>query len=163
MAIAWRATAAHDASTVTFTYPEPIMKSLLFVALLSLACATTHITVVSPAHAADASSPSQAVGETSGIVVAGSLVPVVLAGSVVVVALEKTGEGIDLLLGSAVDGSRATVRLSGKAAEGLSVAAGTVVDVSATATGHLLVVSGKAIAFIPNEAGKALLHSAKVG
>ncbi|HEX8606115.1 MAG TPA: hypothetical protein VF774_25965 [Pseudoduganella sp.] len=139
------------------------MKRLLLVALLSLACAATHVTVITPARAADASNPSQAVGEASGIVVAGSLVPVVLAGSVVIVALEKTGAGVDLLLKSAVDGSLATVRLSGKAAQGLSVAAGTVVDVSATATGTLLVASGKAIAFIPNEAGKALLHSAKVG
>lgn len=131
------------------------MKRLLFVTLLSLACAT--------GHAADASAPSQAVGDASGFVVAGSLAPVVVAGSVVVVALHKTGEGVDLLLRSAVDGSRATVRLSGKAAEGLSVAAGTAVDVSATASGHLLVASGKAIAFIPNEAGKALLRSSKVG
>ncbi|MBB3220607.1 hypothetical protein [Pseudoduganella umbonata] len=130
------------------------MKSLLFAALLSLACAN--------GQAADASSPSQAVGEASGLVVAGSLATVLVAGSVVAVGLAKAGEGVDLLLQSAVDGSRATVRLSGKAAEGLSVAAGTAVDVSATATGHLLVVSGKAIAFIPNEMGKALLHSRKV-
>lgn len=130
------------------------MKSLLLAALLSIACAN--------GHAADASSPSQAVGEASGIVVAGSLVPVVIAGSVVVVALEKAGEGVDLLLQSSVDGSRATVRLSGKAAAGLSIAAGTAVEVSTTATGHLLIASGKAIAFIPNEAGKALLHSRKV-
>jgi hypothetical protein len=143
---------ADDAST--FTYMNRIMKSLLLAALLSLACANS--------HAADASSPSQAVGEASGIVIAGSLVPVVIAGSVVVVAVEKAGEGVDLLLQSAADGSRATVRLSGKAAAGLSVAAGTVVEVSTTATGHLLVASGKAIAFIPNETGKALLHSRKV-
>jgi len=130
------------------------MKSLLLATLLSLACVN--------GHAADASSPSQAVGEASGIVVAGSLVTVLVGGSIVVVALEKAGEGVDLLLQSAADGSRATVRLSGKAAAGLSVAAGSAVDVSATATGHLLVASGKAIAFIPNEAGKALLHSRKV-
>ncbi|GGX76514.1 hypothetical protein GJV26_17300 [Massilia dura] len=134
------------------------MKRLLLATLLSLACATAPVA----ARAADASSPSHAAGEVSGIVVGGSLVSVAIAGSVVFVAMEKTGEGVDLLLRSAADGSRATVRLSGKAAEGLSVAAGTVVDVSATATGHLLVASGKAIAFIPNEAGKALLHHAEV-
>ncbi len=129
------------------------MKRLLCLTLLSLACAT--------GHAADGSAPSQAIGEASGVVVVGSLVPVVLAGSVVVVALEKTGEGVDLLLESAADGSRATVRLSGKAAEGLSVAAGTAVDVTATSTGHVLVAAGKVIAFVPNAAGKALLRSAR--
>jgi hypothetical protein len=133
---------------------QRIMKRLLLVTLLSLSCAT--------GHAADAATPSQAIGDASGLVVAGSLVPVVVAGSVVVIGVSAVADGVDLLLESAADGSRATVRLSGKAAEGLSVAAGTAVDVSATATGYLLVASGKAIAFIPNEAGKALLHSRKV-
>ncbi|WBS02311.1 hypothetical protein OU994_29385 [Pseudoduganella sp. SL102] len=127
------------------------MKSLLLATLLSFACAT--------GQAADASSPSGAIGDASGFVAAGSLVSVVIAGSVVVVAVDKAADGIDLVLESVKDGSRATVRLSGKAAEGLSVAAGTVVNVSATATGHLLVASGKVIAFIPNEAGKALLRT----
>jgi hypothetical protein len=134
---------------------EPMMKRLLFVTLLSLACAT--------GHAADASAPSQALGEASAHVVGGALLPVAVAGSVVVVSVIAVAHGVDLVLESAVDGSRATVRLSGKAAEGLSVAAGSAVQVSATATGHLLVASGKVIAFIPNEVGKALIRSAKVG
>ena len=129
------------------------MKSLLLATLLSFACAT--------GQAADASSPSESIGDASAIVVAGSLAPVVIGGSILVVAVDKAGEAIDLLLESAKDGSRATVRLSGKASEGLSVAAGTAVNVSATATGHVLVASGKVIAFIPNEAGKALLRSTK--
>lgn len=129
------------------------MKSLLLATLLSFVCAT--------GQAADASSPSESIGDASAIVVAGSLAPVVIGGSILVVAVDKVGDGIDLLLESAKDASRATVRLSGKAAEGLSVAAGTVVNVSATATGHVLVASGKVIAFIPNEAGKALLRSTK--
>jgi hypothetical protein len=42
------------------------------------------------------------------------------------------------------------------------VAAGTTLDVVATASGHMLVLSGKVLAFIPNELGKALLHHAEV-
>ncbi|QGZ39757.1 hypothetical protein IP92_02061 [Pseudoduganella flava] len=129
------------------------MKRLFLAALLSLSCA---------AHAADGSAPSRALSDITGSVVGGSAVAVLVAGSVVV-GVDKIADGIELVLKNAADGSRATVRLSGKAAEGLSVAAGTVLDVTATASGHLLVMSGKAIAFIPNEAGKALLHSAKVG
>lgn len=129
------------------------MKRHLLAILLSLCCA---------AHAADGSAPSRALSDITGSVVGGSAVAVLVAGSVVVVGVDKLADGIELVLKNAADGSRATVRLSGKAAEGLSVAAGTVLDVTATASGHVLVMSGKAIAFIPNEAGKALLHSARV-
>ena len=36
------------------------------------------------------------------------------------------------------------------------------VSVVAVSTGHVLVASGKAIAFIPNELGKSLLYHSKV-
>ena len=61
---------------------------------------------------------------------------------------------LDLRLGRAL-----TAFVTGAA---LSLAAGAVVNVVALSTGHMLVMSGKAIAFIPNELGKALLHHSKV-
>ena len=130
------------------------MKRLFASALLCLCCAAT--------HAADGSVPSRALSDVTGSVVAGSAVTLLVGGSLVVAGVDKIGDGIELLLKNAANGSRATVRLSGKAAEGLSVAAGTVLDVTATATGHLLVMSGKVIAFIPNAAGNALLHASAV-
>jgi len=46
--------------------------------------------------------------------------------------------------------------------QGASLAAGTVVTVSALSTGWLLSTASEAIAFIPNEIGAALLYSERV-
>ena len=48
-----------------------------------------------------------------------------------------------------------------KALGGLSLATGAVLEVVTASTGYVLVMSGKTIAFLPNEAGKALLHHAR--
>jgi hypothetical protein len=44
----------------------------------------------------------------------------------------------------------------------VSVAAGTAVAVTALSAGWILSSAGKAIAFIPNEIGKALLYNERV-
>lgn len=132
------------------------MKRLLIATCLTLACAATPF-----AGAADASAPSQAVSEVTGSVVGGSIIAVAVGGSLVVASVAAVGEGIEVVLKNVAKGSTATVRLSGKAAQQLSLAVGTVVEVVATATGHVLMASGKAIAFIPNETGKALIRSSK--
>jgi hypothetical protein len=54
------------------------------------------------------------------------------------------------------------MRLTGQAARGASLVVGSAVEVVAVSTGSLLVASGKAIAFIPNEIGLALLHQSRV-
>jgi len=113
------------------------------------------------AQAAGQSAPSQASANLSAVVIGGSILSVAVAGSVVVASVRAVGDGLEVVLESAVDASRATLRLSGKAAGGLSLAVGCTVEVVAASTGHVLVMSGKAIAFLPNEAGKALLHSAR--
>ena len=58
----------------------------------------------------------------------------------------------------ALDLSFTKSTLSAQAAGGLSVAAGTVVLVTAMSAGWVLSAAGKAIAFIPNEIGKALVY-----
>jgi len=133
------------------------MKRTLLLSLLGLAIATG-------AHAAPdggPSAPSQASANLSGVVVFGSILSVAAAGSLVVASVRTVGEGIEVVLESAVDASRTTVRLSGKALGGLSLATGTVLEVVTASTGYVLVMSGKTIAFLPNEAGKALLHHAR--
>ena len=84
-----------------------------------------------------------------------------IGASVVVASATAVGDGIEIVLESAGQASRATVRLSGEAARGLSIGAGTVLQVVAMSTGQALVLSGKVLAFIPNEAGQALLHHAR--
>jgi hypothetical protein len=126
----------------------------LFAALLGLACAT--------GQAADQSSAaSQASANLSGVVVGGSILTVAATGSVVVASVRTVADGLEVVLESAANASRATVQLSGKALGGLSLAVGTTLEVVAASTGHVLVMSGKAIAFLPNEAGKALLHHSR--
>jgi hypothetical protein len=136
-----------------FHLAEGHMKHLFIITALSLA--------VGSAHAADLSAPSQALGDGSALVVGGSLLSVAAAGSVVVGSAHLVAGGIELVLEGAGAASTVTVRLSGAAARGLSIAAGTTLEVAALSTGHALVLSGKVLAFIPNEAGKALLHHAR--
>lgn len=91
--------------------------------------------------------------------------PVVLlsaGASLTVVAVEATSAGTVWLLERASDGARMSVTLGAQAAGGLSVAAGTVVVASAFSAGWVLSQAGKAIAYIPNEIGAALLHNERL-
>ena len=131
------------------------MQRALLVTLFSLALTS------GAAHAAPGggpSAPSQASANLSAVVVGGSILTVAAAGSVVVASVRTVGDALEIVLEGAADASRATVRLSSTAVGGLSLATGTVLEVVTASTGYVLVMSGKAIAFLPNEAGKALLH-----
>ena len=79
-----------------------------------------------------------------------------------VVAVEASATGAVWVLERASDGARATVRLGSQAAGAMSVAAGTVVVVTAMSTGWVLSAASQAIAFIPNEIGAALLYNERV-
>ena len=132
------------------------MKRILLAALLGLACSASQ----AAGHAGQ-SELSNASANLSGVVVGGSILTLAATGSVVVASARTVGDGIEIVLEGAMDASRATVRLSGRAAAGLSLAAGTALEVVTASTGYVLVMSGKALAFIPNEAGKALLHHSR--
>lgn len=79
-----------------------------------------------------------------------------------VVAVEASVDGTVWLLERASDGARASVTLSAAAAGGVSLAAGTVVVVSAFGAGWLLSATGQALCFIPNQIGQALLYNERV-
>lgn len=130
------------------------MRRVLLLSLLCFACTSAHAGGAN----GDASAPSRLSTDASAMVIGGSLLSVAAAGSVVVISVAASAEGVVLVLQGAGEASTATVRLSGAAARGLSVAAGTVLEVVATSTGHVLVLSGKALAFVPNELGKVLVH-----
>jgi len=134
------------------------MKRTLFAAVLALASTA----VLAAGHQSGHSAVSNASANLSGVVVGGSILTVAAAGSVVVASVKTVGDGLEVVLESVADASRATVRLSGKVAGGVSLAAGATLEVVSASTGYVLVMSGKAIAFLPNEAGKALLHHARV-
>ena len=79
-----------------------------------------------------------------------------------VVAVEASADGAVWVLERASDGARASVNLGTQAAGGLSVAVGTVVVTTAFSAGWVLSAAGQAIAYIPNEIGRALLHNEQV-
>ncbi|WP_372527781.1 hypothetical protein [Piscinibacter sp.] len=79
-----------------------------------------------------------------------------------VVAVEAAADGTVWVLERASDGARASLTLSAQAAGGVSVAVGTVVVVTNFSAGWVLSAAGKAIAYIPNEIGAALLYNERV-
>lgn len=92
-------------------------------------------------------------------------IPLVLAvgGSVLLVrSVEASARGMVVVLERVSDGARASVELVGKAAGGASVAVGQSVTIIAFGAGVLLSVAGQAIAFLPNEIGRRLMHSEKL-
>jgi hypothetical protein len=75
-----------------------------------------------------------------------------------VVAVEVSAEGTVWVLERASDGARASVRLAGNVA----LASGAAVTVVAIGNGHVLSAAGRALCFIPNELGAALLYHERV-
>jgi hypothetical protein len=87
-----------------------------------------------------------------------------LAGGAVltVVAVQASATGTVWVLERASDGARATLHFSGHVAQGASMLAGTAVAVTAITAGYVLSAAGQAIALIPNELGRALLHNERI-
>ena len=121
-----------------------------------------------PLHAGAHGGPSDAsaLSALSALPIAVSVaapVAIVSGGALLtLVAVEAASDGAVWVLERASDGARAGVRLSAQAAGGLSVAAGTVIVVTAISTGCVLSAAGRAIAFVPNAIGNALLYNERV-
>lgn len=91
--------------------------------------------------------------------VGGLAVSSLVAGmTLVVVGVETVAGSTVWVLERASDGARVSLTFTGKVVGSASTAVGTVVTVSAVGAGTVLSVAGRAIAFVPNEIGKALLH-----
>lgn len=137
------------------------MKQLFATALL---CAATLAPLAQAANS-DTTNASDHASMASAIVLVGSMSLLAAAGEVVVDTVEDVADGSVLVLKStaksASSAATASVKLSRKAAQGLALAAGTALDVVAVSTGHVLVLSGKTIAYLPNAAGLAILHHSK--
>lgn len=96
------------------------------------------------------------------LLVAAPVVVLSAGATLTLVAVEASATGAVWVLERASDGARASLKLSPPAAGGLSVAAGTVVVVTAISTGWVLEAASRAIAFVPNEIGAALLYNEPV-
>ncbi|MES2295967.1 MAG: hypothetical protein V4582_02945 [Pseudomonadota bacterium] len=128
------------------------------VLLAALCCAAL------PAQSRDSqlSKASQLIGEGSTMVLSGSLEALAASGALLVRSVEASGEASVIVIAGASEAGSATIRLSGRAARDASLAAGTVINVSAIASGYMLIAAGKVIAFVPNEVGKSLVHHSRV-
>jgi len=84
---------------------------------------------------------------------------VVHPGAVVVIPMLDDGR---IVLERAADGAQASVRVSLGSASYSVKQVDTAVSVMIISTGVMLVATGEVLAFIPNELGRALLHSAKL-
>lgn len=148
---------------------SPIASSLAG-ACLALALVTTSLQARAQSEASALSALSalpvaSVVVGTSAVAGAVLAVPVALstAGAVLVVkTVESTARGTLCVLERASDGARASIEIVGKGVVNASVGVGTVVAVSAIGAGIVLSAAGEAIAFIPNELGRALLHNERI-
>ena len=135
------------------------MKQLFATALL---CAAT---LTAQAANSDTNNASDNASMASAIVLVGSMSMLAAAGEVVIDKVEDVADGSVLVLKSTAKGASAaataSVKLGKQATQGLSLAVGTLVKVVTVSTGHMLVLSGKAIAYVPNAAGQAILHHSK--
>lgn len=134
------------------------MKKLMLAAALSAA-----LVVVQPAQAHGGASEASALSMLP-VAVSVAAPAVLLSGgaALTVVAVGAASEGTVWVLERASDGAQASITLSGQLVGGASLAVGTVVAVTAISTGWVLSAAGKAIAFVPNEVGKALLYNERV-
>jgi hypothetical protein len=72
--------------------------------------------------------------------------------------VQASAKGTVWVLERASDGARSSLNFAGHAA----ATVGAAVVVSAVSTGWLLSAAGTAIAFIPNEIGRSLLHDERI-
>ena len=104
----------------------------------------------------------QASGLSAFVVVGGSMSVVAASGTVVVESVEKVADGVVIVFRGASEAGKASLKFTGTVLGGASLAAGTVVETVAMSTGTMLMVSGQALAFIPNQIGASLFHQSRV-
>jgi hypothetical protein len=137
------------------------MKALLALTALSLALAGT--APPARAHPRNGASDLSAASMLPLAVSVAAPMSLLTAGAVLtVVAVEATSAGTVWVLERASDGARASVTLSGNVAEGASAVVGGAVLVTAFSAGVLLSAAGKALCFVPNAVGRALLYNERV-
>jgi len=127
----------------------------LLLALLAATC-------LADTPAARAQSEASDMSALSLLPVAVSVVAPALVLSTGVMLTVKTVEvsarGSVWILERASDGARVSIRFAGQA----SAAVGTAVAVTAISAGWLLSAAGVALAFVPSEIGRALLHDERI-
>jgi hypothetical protein len=120
------------------------------------------------AHADSLTSASQAsvrastaISTGSGVVIEGVSSLILAGGELIVEGVSTIGSKTVLVLKHVANGALVSVEVTANIAGAASLAVGTTVNVITEVAGSMLVASGRAIAFIPNEVGKSLLFHAR--
>lgn len=88
---------------------------------------------------------------------------VLTAGAVLTVkAVGASAQSVTYVLERASDGARVSVQIASNAAGATALALETSVTVSAIGTGLVLVSAGQALAYLPNQVGRSLMHHEKI-
>jgi hypothetical protein len=128
--------------------------------ILSIAAA---LALAGPVRAQSTASEASALSMLPIAVSVAAPVALLSAGAVLtVVSVYTVAEGTVWVLERASDGARASITLSGQMAAGASAVVGASVVATVISTGWVLSAAGQAIAFIPNEVGKALLYNERI-
>ena len=93
------------------------------------------------------------------------VLPVALStsGAVLVIkSVEVSARGTLCLLERVSDGVQVSVEIAARGAERTSLVVGKTVQVAVIGAGAVLSIAGEAIAFVPNEIGRALLHNERI-
>ena len=101
-------------------------------------------------------------GAASAVAVA---LPVALStsGAVLVTkSVEVSARGTLCVLERASDGAQVSVEIAARGVERSSMVVGKTVQVAVIGAGAVLSIAGEAIAFVPNEIGRALLHNERI-
>ena len=139
--------------------PRPITHTAATLALVLVAAQPLSVAAADPSGASRASELST---EGSTKIAEGSLVAVVGSVEMVVVAVEAVGDALRVTLQGSAKVGKVVLSVPMAVAGGLSYATGQTLTCVAEGAGWMIVRAGEVIAFIPNEAGKALLHSKPV-
>lgn len=77
-------------------------------------------------------------------------------------AIEVGVNGTVWVLENVAEGVSTTVRFAGNASQAVGVGAGTVLRVAVVSSGLLLYHGSQAVAFLPNELGRTLMHNERL-
>lgn len=141
------------------TPTHPLVSASAALALVLVAAQPLSVAAADPSGLSRGSELS---ANGSATVAEGSLTVVQGSADMVVVSVVAVGEGLRVTLQGSAKVGKVVLAVPVAVAGGLSYAAGQTVTVIAEGAGWLIVRAGEVIAFVPNEAGKALMHSRPV-
>jgi hypothetical protein len=133
--------------------------------LATIAAAVVVAVTNAPAYADDSTAASTQASNAafagSGMIVDGSTGLIRAGAAFVVAGITATTDASILVLRDVGTGSMTTVRAASDLVQGGSLAVGQSMQAVAEATGTSLIAGGRVIAFLPNEAGRALVYAAR--